>query len=72
VSAKRNLDDCPYCIVPFEIEAVEFGFFKACRAVFICRNCGLTRAESRNPSIAKRIRGYLTRKGPKSPPDLMP
>jgi hypothetical protein len=32
--------------VPFEIEAVEFGFFKACRAVFICRNCGLTRGKS--------------------------
>jgi hypothetical protein len=55
-------DKCPYCRVGFEIEAVRFRFFGVCTAVFICRNCGLTRADSdRTPSIAKRIFAYFNR-----------
>jgi hypothetical protein len=42
---KSNLDDCRYCNLPFEIEAVSFEIFKPCRALLVCRNCGLAHAE---------------------------
>jgi hypothetical protein len=56
-------DECPYCRLRFEIAAVRFRFFGACTAVFICRNCGLIRADSDSrPSIAKRIFTYFARR----------
>lgn len=61
-------DECPYCRVVFEIEVVRFSFFGACTAVFVCRNCGLTRADSdRTPSLAKRIFAYFTRRQRRRP-----
>jgi hypothetical protein len=58
---KSDPHACPYCMLPFEIEAVRFGFFEA-NAVFVCRNCGLSPDDSiRNPSIAKRILADVTR-----------
>jgi hypothetical protein len=59
---RSDQDNCPYCSMRFEIAAVRFKFFGACTAVFVCQNCGLTRAESDStPSIAKRIFAYFTR-----------
>jgi hypothetical protein len=53
-------DHCPYCSMRFEIAAVRFKFFGA-TAVFVCQNCGLTRAESDPaPPIAKRMFAYIT------------
>jgi hypothetical protein len=60
---KTNPDYCPYCMLPFEIEAVRFDFFEPCSAVFVCRNCGLSRTDNnRKPSITRRILAYVTRR----------
>jgi hypothetical protein len=46
VSTKQDsLDDCPHCNVPLEIAAVRFGILKPCRALFVCRACGLACSE---------------------------
>jgi hypothetical protein len=39
------LDECPYCMLPFEIVVVQFRFFKLPRALFVCRACGLAQVE---------------------------
>jgi hypothetical protein len=51
-----HLDDCPHCMLPFEIETVSFRIFKPPRVLFICRACGLARAEGDERPVARRTK----------------
>jgi hypothetical protein len=41
-------------MLPFEIETVSFRIFKPPRVLFICRACGLARAEGDERPVARR------------------
>jgi transposase-like protein len=46
-------DYCPGCKVLLEIAAINFTLSGRNVALFVCPNCGLTRAETRNESRSK-------------------
>jgi transposase-like protein len=46
-------DDCPHCKRRLEIAATNFTLLGRIVALFVCPNCGLARAETRNEVRSK-------------------
>jgi hypothetical protein len=55
VEDKRSdeTDYCPYCKGLLEIAAIDLTLSGRSIALFVCANCGLTRAETRNEVRSK-------------------
>jgi hypothetical protein len=49
-------DQCPYCLQPLEIVALQFSFWKPCKAIFVCSSCGQIFTEGEDGSKNKRPR----------------
>ena len=48
-SGASDGDNCPYCLQPFQIVAINFTLLGPARALMVCSDCGLVQAEQKRP-----------------------
>jgi hypothetical protein len=49
-SGASDGDNCPYCLQPFQIVAVNFNLLRPARPLMVCSDCGLIQAEQKRPA----------------------
>jgi predicted RNA-binding Zn-ribbon protein involved in translation (DUF1610 family) len=57
--SSHESDNCPHCLKLFEIAAINLSILGRNVALFVCPNCGFTRAEDRHEGHRKRRRPIL-------------